>query len=249
MAENQAPTPTKSRREQFGERLKKKYPDREFADEEALFSQIDDDYNDYDSQIGQLKEHEKLFTDMFSADPRSANFLTSWRKGEHPMTAFIRQFGKEGLQELVENEEKMEEFAKANEEYLARVAKEKELEDEYQKNITGSLKNLEQFQKEHGLADEQTDKVMESLTGIARDGIVGKFTTESMDMALSSINHDTDVSNARTEGEVAGRNAKIDEKLRKPQTGDGQPNLAGSNNAPTRKNINRSMFDLADEAR
>ena len=37
MAENQAPTATKSRRDQFGERLKKKYPDREFADDEALF--------------------------------------------------------------------------------------------------------------------------------------------------------------------------------------------------------------------
>ncbi len=27
----------KSRRDQFGERLKKKYPDREYADDEALF--------------------------------------------------------------------------------------------------------------------------------------------------------------------------------------------------------------------
>lgn len=29
----------KSRRDQFGERLKKKYPDREYADDEALFVQ------------------------------------------------------------------------------------------------------------------------------------------------------------------------------------------------------------------
>ncbi len=249
MAENQTPTPTKSRREQFGERLKKKYPDRDFADEEALFGQIDDDYNDYDNQIGVLKDHEQKLSDMFSADPRSANFLTSWRKGEHPMTSFIRQFGKDGLEELVENEEKMEEFAKANEEYLARVAKEKELEEEYRKNLDASLKNLDMFQKEHGLTDEQTDKVMETLVGIVRDGIVGKFTPESIGMALNAINHDADINNARAEGEVAGRNAKIDEKLRKPQSGDGQPNLAGSNNAPTRKNISRSMFDLADEAR
>jgi hypothetical protein len=66
---------------------------------------------------------------------------------------------------------------------------------------------------------------------------------------LKAVNHDADVENARTEGTVAGRNAKIDEKLRKQQGGDGTPNLAGSNNAPTRKNTSSSIFNLADEAR
>ena len=249
MAENQTPTPTKSRREQFGERLKKKYPDREFADDEALFGQIDEDYADYDNRIGEYKNREKELSDMFAADPRSASFLNSWRKGEHPMTAFIRQFGKDGLEELVNNEEKMDEFAKANEEYLARVAKEKELEEEYQRNLSETIENLDKFQSENRLSDEMTDKVMEFLAGIVRDGIMGKFTPETIGMALNAENHDADIQNARTEGQVAGRNAKIDEQLRKPKTGDGTPDLAGSNNAPTRKPSNRSMFDLADEAR
>lgn len=249
MAENQTPTPTKSRREQFGERLKKKYPDREFADDEALFGQIDEDYADYDNRIGEYKNREKELSDMFAADPRSASFLNSWRKGEHPMTAFIRQFGKDGLEELVNNEEKMDEFAKANEEYLARVAKEKELEEEYQRNLSETIENLDKFQSENRLSDEMTDKVMEFLAGIVRDGIMGKFTPETIGMALNAVNHDADIQNARTEGQVAGRNAKIDEQLRKPKTGDGTPDLAGSNNAPTRKPSNRSMFDLADEAR
>ena len=84
---------------------------------------------------------------------------------------------------------------------------------------------------------------------IANEAILGKFTEETINMALNAVNHDADVQNARTEGTVAGRNAKIDERLRKPKTGDGQPTLAGSNNAPSRKISGRSMFDLADEAR
>lgn len=249
MAENQTPTPTKSRREQFGERLKKKYPDREFADDEALFGQIDDDYADYDNKLEQYKGREKELSDMFTSDPRSAHFLMNWRKGEHPMTAFIRQFGKDGLEEIVNNDDKMEEFAKANEEYLTRVAKEKEIEDQYQVNLAESLKTLEQFQQERQLGDEVIDAAMDLVMKIANEAIVGKFTAETIDMALNAVNHDADVQNARTEGQVAGRNAKIDEKLRKPTKGDGQPNLAGSNNAPTRKSSGRSMFDLADEAR
>ena len=49
-------TQTKSRRDQLGERLKKRYPDREFADDEALFGQVNDDYDDYDNQIGQYNQ-------------------------------------------------------------------------------------------------------------------------------------------------------------------------------------------------
>lgn len=40
-----------SRRDQFGERLKKKYPDREYADDDALFGQINDDYDEYDKKL------------------------------------------------------------------------------------------------------------------------------------------------------------------------------------------------------
>jgi len=63
----------KSRRDQLGERLKKKYPDREYADDEALFGQINDDYDEYDNQLNGYKERESKLTDMFTRDPRSAN--------------------------------------------------------------------------------------------------------------------------------------------------------------------------------
>ena len=46
----------KSRRDQFGERLKKKYPDREYADDEALFGQINDDYDEYDNKLSGYEE-------------------------------------------------------------------------------------------------------------------------------------------------------------------------------------------------
>ena len=41
----------KSNRERYTERLKAKYPDREFADDEALFGQINDDYDGYDKEL------------------------------------------------------------------------------------------------------------------------------------------------------------------------------------------------------
>lgn len=52
-------TEVKSNRERYTERLKAKYPDREFADDEALFGQINDDYDGYDKELSGYKEREK----------------------------------------------------------------------------------------------------------------------------------------------------------------------------------------------
>ena len=78
-------TEVKSNRERYTERLKAKYPDREFADDEALFGQINDDYDGYDKELSGYKEREKALSDLFAGNPQSAAFLTDWRKGEDPM--------------------------------------------------------------------------------------------------------------------------------------------------------------------
>ena len=79
---------------------------------------------------------------------------------------------------------------------------------------------------------------------------MGKFTAESIDMAMKAINHDVDVEVAGHEGEVRGKNTRIEEKLRKQQKGDGIPNMDGSNRrAGSQAKANRGIFGLADEAR
>lgn len=221
----------KSKRELMNERLQQRYPDMDLTDDEVVFGRISDDYDAYDKDIAGYQEREKAFSDLFTKDPRSASFVMAWKNGEHPMTAFIRRFGKDGLEELVNNEDKLEEFAKAEEEYLARVAKEKELEENYQKNLSESLDAIGKLQQERGLSDEQVDKAMEWLIGVIKDGIVGKFSPESLDMAMKAINHDADVDAANQEGLVQGKNTKIEEKLRKPKMGDGTAALGGSNGA------------------
>ena len=112
-----------------------------------------------------------------------------------------------------------------------------------------TLETLRQFQSERGMSDEQIDKAVELLLGIVRDGVMGKFSTETLDMACKALNYDADVAAAGEEGEIAGRNAKVVEKLRKSKKGDGTAPIGGKNGqgaAPTRKE--QSMFDLANEA-
>lgn len=218
----------KTNRDRYTERLKSKYPDREYADDEALFGQINDDYDDYDKQLSDYQGREKALSDLFASNPRSAAFLTDWRKGEDPIVSLVRRFG-DDFKDALEDPEKQEALAAANKEYADRIAKEGEFEEQYKSNLSETLSTIERIQQEQGLSDEDIDSAMEFLIGIMKDGILGKFSKESIDMALKAIRHDSDVEEAGHEGEVRGRNAKIEEKLRSGKKNDGTANLHGRN--------------------
>lgn len=234
-------TEVKSNRDKYMERLKAKYPDKEFADDEALFSQTNEDYDGYDKQLEDYRGREKALSDLFASNPRSAAFLTDWRNGEDPIVGLVRKFG-DDFKEALEDPEKQEALAAANKEYAERIAKEGEFEEQYQQNITETLATLEQMQQEDGLSDDDIDNAMEFLIGIMKDGLLGKFSKESIQMALKAINHDGDVEQADREGEVRGRNSKIEEKLRKGNRNDGTANLAGKHGGGN--NNSRQMPDL-----
>lgn len=230
----------KSNRDRYMERLKTKYPDREYADDEALFGQINDDYDYYDEELETSRKNDKALSDFMASNPRSAAFLTDWRNGEDPIVSLIRKFG-DDFKAALEDPDKQEALAAANKEYAERIAKEKEYEDQYQKNISETYATITRVQQETGLTDDDIDKAMEFLIGIMKDGLLGKFTAESIEMAVKALRHDSDVEQADREGEVRGRNAKIEEKLRKVGRNDGTANL-GSKNAGNA--ASREMPDL-----
>lgn len=236
----------KTKREMAMERLQGRYPEKDFSDEEVMFGQISDDYDDYDRQIGEYKDREDKLNKMFDSDPRTAYFLSTWREGNDPVVSLIRQFGTD-IKDAIDDPARQDEIAAANKDFVERMAKEKELEAEYQSNLEESLKVLEQVQQEKGASDEDIDNAMEFLVGIMKDGIVGKFSRESIEMAMKALGHDADVAAAAHEGEVLGRNAQIEEKLRKKNEGDGTAMLDGKNGS-VRKPSNRSIFDLARDA-
>lgn len=239
----------KSRRDLFGERLKKKYPDREFADDEAIFGQINDDYDEYDSQLSGYKERERKLTDMFTRDPQSAQFITDMAQGKDPWASLINRIGIDGVKEMLDDPAKMEEFSKSNKEYVDRMAKQKGLEEEWEKNMKTTLSMIEQKQQELGLSDEQIDAAADWIKQVTNDAVIGIIKPETIDMALKAINHDADIAAASKEGEIRGKNAKAEAKLRKPNRGDGTPTLAGANNAPAPSRQNGSIFEIADGAR
>lgn len=226
--------------------MRNKYPDKKFEDDDEIYGQISDDYDQYDRELGEYRDREKTLSDMFSADPRSAQFLSDMHKGEDPVLGLVRNFGVE-IKDVLDNPEMQDKIAEANREYVERVAKSKELDEEYERNMAVTLETLRHYQQERGMTDEQIDAVIDALLRIVRDGVMGKFDVDTLDMMVKAIDHDADVDIAAEEGRIAGRNDKIVESLRKSNMGDGVSPLGGKNGSPSQRRES-NMFDLANEA-
>lgn len=244
MAENEV---VRSKRDQVVDRLRSRYPEKRFEDDDEIYGQIYDDYDQSEKELENYRGQEKQFSDLFASDPRNAQFLSDMYHGQDPVLGLVRRFGVE-IKDVLDDPEMQDKIAEANKEYVERVAKSKVLDEEYEKNLDATLEMLRGFQTERGLSDEEIDEVMDALLGIVQDGVMGKFTRETVVMMLNAIHHDRDVSAASEEGRVAGRNDKIVESLRKTERGDGTAPLSGKNGAAPGGRRGASMFDIAREA-
>ena len=245
MADNNG---VKSRRDQQLERMRKKYPDKKFEDDEEIYGQIYDDYDQYEQDLNGYKDREKAMSDMFAADPRSAQFLADMHNGQDPFVGLVKNFGV-NIEDVLHDPKMQEQIAEANKEYVERVAKSRKLDEEYEKNMDASLETLRQFQEERGMSDDQIDAVVDVVLTVVRDGVMGKFSKETLAMFVNAINHDSDVASASEEGRVAGRNDKIVEGLRKRDKGDGTAPLNGKNGGAPKNKRNMDIFDFANAAK
>jgi hypothetical protein len=251
----------KSKRDLAMERIKAKYPDKSFDDDEAFFGQINDDYDDYDKQISESRGREEAFSNMFTSNPKSARLMMEWKNGNDPVAALIRIYGKEDILAAIEDPARLEAIEQANKEFAEKVAKNDEYDAQYEKNLPASIQAIEVWASEKGVSDEDIDDAVTALSKLCGDFILGKITTDSIEMMLKAKNYDADVEQAQVEGEVAGRNAKIEEKLRKGKKGDGTVVLDGkngkTNNQPKRDlgalerydSDSKSIFERGGEKR
>ena len=246
--ENTANQPVKTKKDIAIERLVAKHPDMDFSDKELFDSQIIEEYVDGEDRIAKYQEDERALSDMITADPRAAQILIDMRDGKDVAVSLVRMFGNE-IKDAIDDPEKMDEMAEAQKDYMERVTKEKEYEEMYKANLEQTLANIEAVQSKMGLTDDEVDKAMAFLQTIISDGVLGKFSTESIEMALKAMNHDADVAQAAHEGEVKGRNTKIEEKLRKEQKGDGLPSINSKNNNVTQARRGNTIFDIARQAK
>ena len=210
--------PKVSRRDAFLGRLKKNRPDLNADNEDELYGAINDDYDSYDRQLGEYKANNDKLIGAFNKDPRIAELFTRMAKGENPLSYLIESFGEDEIRGALDDPAMKDKLVEAQNKYLERQTSEKKLEEEASVNLPASLDALEEAVKELGCGEEEADKAFSMFVQIQDDAIVDKVSKETWLMFLKGIMHDGDVEDASHVAEVKGRNAKIEEKLKAPET-------------------------------
>lgn len=77
----------------------------------------------------------------------------------------------------------------------------------------------------------------------------GDLTTEMLEICLNGVCYRQDLEDARLEGEIAGRNARIEELYITPEESDGLPHFASKGNIGNASGNLSSIFDLARSSR
>lgn len=221
-----------SSRESLLARARERYPDRTFADLDAPaegqegVSDLDDAINemleDYASKQKTYDENNSRLTELLMTDPSAAEFIQKWVDTGDPRTALVETFG----DDLGISEEAQGQFKAQLDGWRERKAANDALEAEAENNWQASLTALDEWGNAKGLDIEQKRDVMLRLLAITFNGMENKYAAEDFDLAYNAINHDTDVAAAREEGEVAGRNAKIEAARRDRTMAEAMPPAA-----------------------
>ena len=221
--EGTTPSPSRpDRRAELLQLMREDYPDADFAHHADFYDTI---YNER-SRYKSTEEQAAKLRDAFVKDPRLASLLNFAREGGNPISYLIEQFG-DDFRDALEDPDKAEEFAEAHRKYQEKVAKSKELEELSAANLQTSASNLDALQAEYHLTDDEVLDIFQTASQYALDATTNLYSKEFLAAILHAKNYDKDVAAASMEGEVRGRNERIEEHLRKKKPTGVPPTLTG----------------------
>lgn len=235
-----------SNKDKFKASFASEYPDVDMADEEAYYGALNDRNDQYakdKERLGELEDAQRQFGESLDADPQLAElFLEMTKPGGKPIDYLINHYA-QAFSDLVndpDNDQYRKALADKIAEDVATAKNRKEIEEQSEANITPSLDALAKVSDEMGLSDEQVAEVFSKFVELEEKLMVSNVDEDMWRMLIHGLNYDADLEQARIEGETAGRNAKISEKLRSERPG--SLSMSGStstrNSAPVRKPVN-----------
>lgn len=202
----------KSKRDLLLERMQSRYPDTDFADEEALYGTVMHDYDDLESTVSKHKEIDDRMTSMFETNPQFAGMFLSVLNGDkNPVLQMIETYG-DDFRSYLDDPENTEAIAEANANFVERLNAEKELEAKYEQNLEQSLKIAEELEAAGEYTSEQIDMAFKAVLDDANRAIMGEINQEMLMTKLKGLNHDNDIQEAVDEATVRTKNQKIEAK-------------------------------------
>jgi hypothetical protein len=238
--ENETPA-ERSKRELLLERMQGRYPDQAFDDDEALYGQALGDMDEYEGRLGKQDEVDRQLTELFESNPMFGSHFMDMLEGKNPLVSMIEKYG-DDLRAALEDPDQAEELAKANESYVQRLGKEKELQESYEANIAKSIEEADALEQSGAYTPEQIDDAFKAILDDAAKAIQGEISAEMLEMRLKGVSYDEDIQGATEEATVKAKNEKIEAKKKDLKAE--LPMIDGGASKPAKKQSNPTLDSL-----
>ncbi len=212
-------------------KVKSRFSDRDFNGPDGQISTnslergIVDALNEDEARIkgySELEEKTNALNEIFNNSPRSAVFLNTLATTGDPSAAIYKAYGKEAHDAFVEGD--ASELITSIEAEDAKLRAENEkFEEEKTANLKASFERLDKWGESKGLNEDQKVQTFMRFYDILSDALLGIYSEELFEMGWKADHYSDDVESARHEGEVAGRNANIKEKMARRQETEAMP--------------------------
>lgn len=218
----------------------------EDPDDDGLMDFAHEKYSEMEEKYKGLSGSNEKLAALVAKDPKLGAVL-SMLVGDEPKSlpyAIGSVYGKEPFADI-------EDFETGYQEQLARLAASKEEQEKANKNIQEYEATMTKFGEDNGLSEQQLMEVHAGLEQFANNLLMGIIPVELIELVYKGMNYDKDVEEAAATGEVEGRNAQIEAKMKEATGTPAVPDMGSTTGAgatkpkPTPK---RSFYDsLEDE--
>lgn len=203
--------------------MKSKNPDKEWDDDEAYYSDVVAFAEDADKQLAGYATANETIKSVGKDYPEIFAIIEDIADGKSFEEALAANID---IEELIptEDEPNYEKYTQARDARKKKKAEAEAYRQKFEENIAKSHDVVQAFFDEKGMDEETANEFGAYIDGVMGEYLDGIITKDMLDMFYNARNYDADVAEARTAGEVAGRNAKIDaEREKKATATDGMP--------------------------
>lgn len=218
---------TPSGRDKLVERLRTYNPEGVYDEDEALYEGVGSMLDERDNSLSEMRGKMDELAGVFKRSPQTASFYLDMAEGKGLYESLGRNFGPDLMAVINGDDEARAELDRGLAEWQA-AADERELRNNTLKaNRDQTIADYEAWLAEEGYTPEERAELEAEMLAVGNAMDEGRF----MDFVRAlnrSRRYDRDIENARSEGEIRGRNARIAEERTLPKEGDGLPNMQGA---------------------
>lgn len=178
-----------------------------------------------DNELREVKGTIAIIDEVMAQTPELGEILVELQKGTPlPLALLKAGVDAEVLDASLYEEKTQEELIRAK---IALEAKRKEAQasrEQLEANQRESEKVFTDWKIKHKLKDSQAEKAVQSATSAFSDFLNGKMTERVLDIFLNDVTRESEISAARDNGRIEGKNEKIQIEKKK-KAGDGMPSF------------------------